>query len=241
MGLLNILSPVFGAVDGAVAPVLPAAARMALWAAFLAVGTMLLYKVLSPQERIGKAKREAREARRKLNSFDGEFADAGPLIRDQFVTAFKHIGLVVPGTIIAILPLLCFLVWADNYFGHELPADGVTPKVSTVPATANGVRAHWDASSHPPAVSVQGEGGETRSYPMNAPVPVLTKYSAWNWLVGNPLGYLPDDSPLRAVRIELPEREYIHFGPNWMHGWLAVFIPVMFIVSLLMFKWAKIE
>lgn len=241
MGLFNILSPVFSAIDDAVAPVLPAAVRIALWAAILAIGTMLLYKVLSPQTRIGKAKREAREARRKLNSFDGEFADAGPLIRDQFTTAFKHIGLVVPGTFIAILPLLCFLVWADNYFGHDLPSAGTTPHVAAVPADKPDVPVGWNSAANPPMVTVGGQGGRARSYPMTAPVPVITKYSAWNWLVGNPLGYLPDDSPIEAVRIDLPEREFIHVGPQWMRGWLAVFIPVMFIVSLLMFKWAKIE
>ncbi|MGB7755238.1 MAG: hypothetical protein WBL23_04150 [Salinisphaera sp.] len=241
MGLFNILSPVFGAIDNAAAPVLPVAVRMGLWAAILAVSTMLLYKALSPQARIGTAKREAREARRKLNSFDGEFADAGPLIRDQFLTAFKHIGLVVPGTIIAILPLLCFLVWADNHFDYNLPADGSAPAVSTLPASASGVNARWDNSHNPPAISIEGRGTAAQSYPMSAPVPVITKYGPWNWLVGNPLGYLPNDSPLDAVRIDLPEREFLHFGPSWMRGWLGVFIPVMFIVSLLMFKWAKIE
>ncbi|MES1936486.1 hypothetical protein [Salinisphaera hydrothermalis] len=241
MGLFNILSPVFDVVDGAAASVLPATLRLALWAAVLAIGTMLLYKVLSPQARIGVAKREAREARRKLNSFDGEFADAGPLIRDQFASAFKHIGLVVPGTIIAILPLLCFLVWADNHFDYNLPTNGTTPTVATVPASASGANAHWDGSHNPPAVSVTTVGHATQAYPMTAPVPIITKYSAWNWLVGNPLGYLPDDSPIDAVRIDLPEREFIHVGPSWMRGWLAVFIPVMFIVSLLMFKWARIE
>lgn len=241
MGFFNILSPVFGAIDGAVVSVLPATARLALWAVILAVGTMLLYKALSPQAKIGTAKREAREARRKLNSFDGEFADAGPLIRDQFSTAFKHIGLVVPGTIIAVLPLLCFLVWADNHFGHDMPAANTTPRLLTVPAGAHGVSTRWDGSRKPPAVTVGGHDSVIHAYPMRAPVPVITKHSAWNWLVGNPLGYLPDDSPIDVVRIDLPEREFIHFGPSWMRGWLAVFIPVMFIVSLLMYKWAKVE
>lgn len=241
MGLLNILSPVFGAIDDTVAPVLPATIRMALWAVILAVGTMLLYKVLSPQTRIGTAKREAREARRRLNSFDGEFADAGPLIRDQFSTAFKHIGLVVPGTIIAILPLLCFLVWADNHFDYNLPADGAAVHVTTEPADASGINAHWAADQRPPAVILDSQGSAPQTYRMTAPVPVITKHGTWNWLMGNPLGYLPDNSPVDAVKIALPEREFIHFGPSWMRGWLAVFIPVMFIVSLLMFKWAKIE
>lgn len=241
MGLLNTLSPIFGVIDDTVAPMLPATLRVMLWAAILAVGTMLLYKWLSPQERIGRAKREAREARRKLNTFDGEFADAGPLIRDQFVTAFKHIGLVVPGTIIAILPLLCFLVWADNHLGHTLPATGDTPSVITVPTAAPNVSTHWNGHLDPPILTIGASGKTSQSYLVDVPVTVIAKYSAWNWLVGNPLGYLPDHSPLKRVHIDLPEREFIPFGPHWMRGWLAVFIPMMFIVSLLMFKWARIE
>lgn len=241
MGLLNIPSPVFKAVNDAVTPVLPPALRIAFWAVILAVGTMLLYKVLSPQERIGQAKRRARAARQKLNHFDGEFAEAWPLIRNQFATAFKHIGLVVPGTIVAVLPLLCFLVWADNYFGHQLPQSGQVPVISTMPRNARGMNAHWDANGNPPAVVIHHAGQINRFYPMIAPVTAITKHSTWNWLVGDPLGYLPDNSPIQAVHIRLPRREYIQFGPSWARGWLAVFIPVMFIVSLLMFKWAKVE
>lgn len=239
MGLLDILSPVFSLLDEAGASLLPASVRLAIWAAVLAVGTMLLYKVLSPQHRIGVAKREAREARRKLNSFDGEFADAGPLIKNQFVTAFKHIGLVVPGTIVAILPLLCFLVWADNNFDYRMPANSQTPVVTTQPADITDVGVAWQAQ--PPAVTVTARGQTPKAYELTAPVPVIAKHSSWNWLIGNPLGYLPDNSQVDLVHIALPEREFITVGPSWVRGWLGVFIPVMFIVSLLMFKWAKIE
>ncbi|RJS94458.1 hypothetical protein [Salinisphaera sp. Q1T1-3] len=244
MGLFNLLSPVFGAIDGLFATVLPASLRLALWAAGLAVATMLLYKILSPQARIGEAKREAREARRTLNRFDGEFADAGPLIKNQFVTAFRHIGLVVPGTFIAILPLLCFLVWADNQFGHTLPAPGdPAPAVRTVPESGSDMQTTWQAANgadRPAQLDVR-YGSQAQHYAMTAPVNIVAKSSAWNWLVGNPLGYLPADAPVEAVTIELPTREFIHFGPAWMRGWFSIFIPVMFIISLGMFRWAKIE
>lgn len=239
MGLFNLLSPLFGAVDAALATLLPAVPRIALWAAILAIGTMILYKWLSPQKSIGVAKREAHAARQRLNRFDGEFADAGPLIRAQFATAFRHIGLVVPGTILAILPLLCFLVWADNHFDYALPGAGARPGLSTVPSSATGVTLRWDST--PPRITLVDAAHNQHSYPLRAPVPEITKHHAWNWLVGNPLGYLPDDAPVQAVRIHLPQRELLHIGPHWMHGWLAVFLPVMFIVSLLMFKWARIE
>jgi len=240
MAALDILSPVFNVVDHAIAPALPAAVRLALWAAVLAIGTMLLYKVLSPQKKIGVAKRDAREARRTLNRFDGEFADAGPLIKNQFVTAFKHIGLVVPGTIIAILPLLCFLTWADNHFNYQMPVNGQPPAITTEPANTPNAGIAWQATN-PPALTVTVDGQATDVYDLAVPVTVIAKFSSWNWVVGNPLGYLPDSSPIDVVHIDLPAREFISVGPSWMRHWLGVFIPVMFIVSLLMFKFAKIE
>lgn len=241
MGLFNLLSPVFGAIDGLFAPWVPAIIRVALWAAVLSVATMLLYKGLSPQAKIGTAKREAREARRELNSFDGEFADAGPLVKRQFMTAFRHIGLVLPGTILAVLPLLCFLVWADNHMAHRLPAPGAAaPAVTSVPAGA-GIQTQWQATGETLSIRVTTGPGQTHDYPMVAPITVIAHRSAWNWLVGNPLGYLPDNAPAEVVRIALPERTYLTIGPSWMRGWLAIFIPVMFIVSLGMFRWAKIE
>ena len=99
MGLFDLPAPLFNVLDGAMATVLPAAARLAIWAVFGAVLTMFLYKLCSPQAKIGQAKREAKAARQRLNAFDGDFADAGPLIKNQFTTAFKHVGMVVPGTL----------------------------------------------------------------------------------------------------------------------------------------------
>ena len=55
------------------------------------------------------------------------------------------------------------------------------------------------------------------------------------------MGYLPENAPVEQIRIELPVLEVVPFGPVWMHSWLFVFIPVMFIVSLAIYKWAKIE
>lgn len=244
MGLFNLLSPVFSAVDAVAAPILPLAIRIALWAILLAVITLALYKGLSPQARIGRAKREAREARQALNRFDGEFADAGPLIKRQFATALRHIALVVPGTVISILPLLCFLVWADNHLAQRLPiADASLPALRWMPPDpASGWQARWQPQDDQGlAIDILDPHASQRTYRLVAPVSVIAHHSAWNWLVGNPLGYLPPDAPADALVFDLPRRDVLHFGPTWLRGWLGVFLPVMFVVSLLMFRIAKIE
>ncbi|MES1947821.1 hypothetical protein C84B14_10742 [Salinisphaera sp. C84B14] len=238
MGLFDLPAPLFNALDGAMATVLPAAARLAIWAVFGAVLTMFLYKLCSPQAKIGQAKREAKAARQRLNAFDGDFADAGPLIKNQFTTAFKHVGMVVPGTLLAILPLLALLLWAETHYGHTLPPSGVTPEIATVP---DGVATSWSNGAEPARLTVGDASAPIAQFDMTSPVGIVTKQPWWHWLAENPLGYLPDDAPVDQVHIDLPVLEVIPFGPAWMHSWLFVFMPVMFIVSLAIYKWAKIE
>ncbi|GAB3679108.1 hypothetical protein [Salinisphaera aquimarina] len=238
MGLFDLPAPLFTFIDNVMASVLPATLRLVVWAVVGAVGTMLLYKVLSPQARIGRAKKDAKAARRRLNEFDGDFADAGPLIRDQFVSAFRQLGLVVPGTIIAILPLLCLLVWAETWYGANLPEPGQAPTITTQPT---GFDTSWDDAQQPTHLRVGRDGNNIADIVMRAPVGIVTKKPWWHWLAANPIGYLPDNAPLQQVRIELPEPHYLPFGPGWMRSWLAIFIPIMFVISLILYKWLRIE
>lgn len=118
MEFLDLPAPLFAALDQLMATGILATVRLIIWGVIGGAVTMGLYKLLSPQAKIGGAKRAAKAARRRLFEFDGEFADAGPLIRNQFVAAFKHIGLVVPATLLAMFPLLALLVWLDTTYGQ---------------------------------------------------------------------------------------------------------------------------
>ena len=239
MGVLDLPAPLFNAADAAMQLALPAWLRLIVWALIAAPITVGLYWLLSPQGKIGQAKRDAREARSRLNRFDGEIADAGPLIKNQFVTAFRHLGLVIPGTLIAALPFLCLLVWTDNHYSYELPPANAPPlDVKVVPDHLVG---RWQTYLSPPRVKVFGYGHEIAHFKMTAPVATITKYSNWNRFVGNPLGYLPANGPIQQVTIDLPEREYLPFGPGWLRHWLALFMPVMFLASFIIYKRAGIQ
>ncbi|WP_227370592.1 hypothetical protein [Halomonas sp. M20] len=248
MGLLDLPAPVFAALDDGMAWVLPPTPRLALWAAIAGTCTLLLYRALSPQARIGRAKRTAREARQRLNRFDGEFADAGPLIKEQFVAAFKHLGLVLPSTLLSILPLLALLVWIETAYGYTYPAPGNTPTLTTVPGE---FQSDWIGEGKPPEqngersplrhILVRDDEGVITEVVLTAPVPVIAQRQWWNWLVANPLGYLPENSALRRIEIALPQQTYLPFGPPWVRSWMVIFFPVMLIVSLLVYRWARIE
>ncbi|MDW5375455.1 hypothetical protein R6258_00855 [Halomonas sp. HP20-15] len=239
MGLFDLPGPLFAAIDRAMAMALSPAWRLACWAALAGAGTLMLYKLMSPQQRIGQAKRAAREARQRLNAFDGELSEAGPLIRAQFVAAFRHLGLVIPGTLLSILPLLALLVWLDGHYARSYPVASEAPVVTTSPRH---LESRWvKLGDEPPRVQVSRGGELLAEVLVSSPVPIVEHRHWWNWLFANPLGYLPADSGIERIEIAFPEREYLAYGPGWMRSWLTIFFPVMLVVSLLMFRWAKVQ
>lgn len=238
MGLLDLPAPLFASLDQLMAMALPAAFRVIIWGALGGATTMALYRLLSPQAKIGQAKRAAREARRRLYEFDGELADAGPMISDQFTAAAKHIGLVLPATLAAMLPLLALLVWLDTSYSLRYPEPGERPDLTVTPA---GLQADWTFDEDAPRITVRDGNALRAEFALSAPVPVIEQRHWWNWLVANPLGYLPDDSGVERVTIDLPSATVLPVGPEWARSWLTMFFPAMVLVSLLIFRWARIE
>ena len=238
MGILDLPGPLFAAIDSLMASLLPAGARLFIWAAMAGAGTLLLYRLISPQARIGQAKREAREARRRVSEFDGEIADAGPLIRGQFGAAFRHLGLVLVPTLISMLPLLALLTWMDRTYSYDYPGLDETPAMTVEPEPDF---TEWIADSDIPLVRIGIAGRELVEIALTVPFPVIEQRQWWNWLVANPLGYLPGNTGLEKVSIGLPQRAYLPFGPPWMRSWLAILLPTMMLVSLLTYRWAHVE
>lgn len=238
MGLFNLPEPVFALIDMALAAALPPALRLIIWAAIAGAGTLLLYRLLSPQRAIAEAKREARAARQQLQHFDGEFAGAAPLIAAQFRTAFRHLGLVLLPSLVAALPLIALLSWLEVDYSRTLPAADHPPAVRVVPAS---VLPEWVTESSAPRLRLHDGATELADIPITKPVPRVEKRQWWNWLIANPLGYLPGDSAVERVEIDLAPIAYLPFGPAWMRSWLAIFLPTMIAISLLTWRWARVE
>ena len=121
MDLLDFPAPVFAALDGGMAALLPPLMRLALWALLASVVTMELYRLLSPQARIAELKAEFAAKKQALDAFDGDFEEAWPMMRGMLGAAFKRVGIVLPGTLVAAFPLLLLLVWIDSaYAGRDI-------------------------------------------------------------------------------------------------------------------------
>jgi hypothetical protein len=247
LGLLDLPAPILDAIDGALGFALPPLLRLLLWGVVAGWLTMLLYRRLSNQERIGRLKAEQKAQQKLIAEFDGEFSDLMPLIRKTLGTGFRQLGLAIGPALLATVPVLFLVVWVAGEFAYELPAPGAAIRFEAEPAAG-------DIAFEPPAAAVAAEGGWTVAWPdadaevlltggerillrlpLQEPVPVIHDRRWWNFLMANPLGYLPDDLAARAVHIGLPERRYLSFGPDWLRGWMfSFFLP--FLLSSVAFK-----
>ncbi|MGK9165124.1 hypothetical protein KXR53_02445 [Inquilinus limosus] len=222
MGLFGLPSPLFAWVDKWLGAVLPPAPRLVLWAAFGAILSMELYRLLSPQRRITALKGELEDAKRRLSGHDGDLDDAWPLIGRMLSLALRRVGVVFPATIMASLPLLAVIIWIDSAYGRAFPRSGEPMSVEVGEPYVG----RWIGSvaAGPPRVQIlNADGGVLADIAVNAPIPVLHKQHWWNLLVGNPAGYLDDASPVELVRLDFPRQEVLSLGPPWMRGWEFVF------------------
>lgn len=244
MGIFDLPAPVFDWLDALVSPA-PSMLRLILWGVIGALISMGLYRLLSDQERIAAGKRELRQARQRLNDFDGEFAGAWPLMRGMFAASLYQIGRTAWPALIASLPLLSIIAWLSTAYGHAYPAPGTVPVIETRPPQ---LESQWvepprsTQAPQPPYVLLLDQGRElVAAVDLSVPVPVIHKRQWWNLFVGNPAGYLPPELPIHHLRIDLPEKRYLGFGPGWMRGWHAIFFTSLLLFSIAMKLLLRIE
>jgi len=247
MGLFDAPAPLFTAIDGVLAMALSPVLRLVFWGILAGWLTMVVYRRLSNQEKIGELKLQQKVQQKEIAEFDGEFEELMPLIRHTLVLGFKQLGLALGPALLSTLPVLFLIVWVAGAFGNEAPATGSMVHLTAVPSNDD---IHWSSSSGVETV----EDGWRVSWPENGQpitltdgrqallilplednIPIIHKKKWWNLLMANPIGYLPDDSKTDAIHIELPEQVIIGFGPGWMQGWMFSFF-LTFLLSSLGFK-----
>lgn len=243
MGLFDLPAPLLVWLDQAALGALPSALRVAVWGVIGGALSMGLYRLISPQARIAGLKQAALAARRKMATYDGEFSGLGPLAFESLGLSFRHVGSVLLPAVIASLPVLCLLAWLSNSYGYAMPSAGETVAVvvepeATVAWQSETGAANQDTGAVPwPAddqtAEMLDEGARALvALPLAAPVPVIHKQQWWNYLLGNPIGYLPDDSPVEKVTIALPPRPLIAVEPAWLGGWEMIFLSVLLLTSI---------
>lgn len=229
MGLLDLPAPFYAAVDGALAPLVPPLGRFVLWGVLGGVISMLIYHLASPQAKLSAAKGQAADARRRLWAED-DFARAAPLIRAQLGAATRRLGLALPASLAALLPVLTLAVWLDTAYGYALPAEGETRAVTVAPERFTGSLTTQGGVTR---LRVEGAEGVVAERILDVPVPHVGKRRWWNLLIDNPAGYLPPEGPVESVTMDLPPQEFHALGPPLARSWLVAFFPALLVASLL--------
>jgi len=242
MGFFDIPAPMFSAIDGLLV-FLPETARLIVWATLCAILSMYLYLKLSKQDEIGTLKQQSIAARKALNAYEGsEFDEMLPLAKRVLMLSGKHFMVVIGPAILSSLPALMLIVWVSNQFGALPPVPGSSVDIRTMPATT----LNWSG----PSIN-RGDGLYTVIWPANdEPLtaihsgqrvdltlgrgvsPVIHKKTWWNTLIANPAGYLPNDSSMELVEIDLPMQQFFPFGPGWLRDWAGLFFIWVLTVSI---------
>ncbi len=242
VGLLDLPAPLYAWLDAALADFLPPLARILLWGVIAGLGSMALYALFAPQARIARGKREVAEAQRALDAHEGTLAQAGPLIARMLRLALGQVRLTTLPAVIASLPLLTLLAWMSTAYGHRFPEPGETPPVEAQPPS---LMAEWvpqaPSRSAPGVVVRDGDGSRIGRFDLPAPVNVLHEWRWWNAILGNPAGYLPSGAGVQRVRVDLPRRHYLGFGPQWARGWEVPFLGALLVASIALKFGARIQ
>lgn len=235
-GLFDLPAPLLHWANESVAGWFSTPVVIALWASLGAILSLELYRLLSPQERIGRIKRKADKARQQLANFDGKVEDAWPLIKSMLASSLRRVGIVLPATLLAAYPIVVLFIWLSNQYDHRFPTATESVQVDVAPP----LEAKWIAADNQlPRIQVSHpRGAIIMEVPVAAPIPELHKPAWWNILIANPAGYLPESAPIDEIHLHLPAQKFITWGPALLQGWEVIFVPVLFSVSLV-YKFAR--
>ena len=147
---------------------------------------------------------------------------------------------------IAVMSLLAILSWRGldgmvraQEITRQRADEMLVLQAALVPPS---VAAHKHKKKPVPHIVVADQAGNVvRSIPWKAPVPTIDKRHWWNFLIGNPAGYLPDDAGIDRIQLDLPANEYLPFGPAWLRAWYGIFFAAVLASSLAVKFWARID
>ncbi|MDG1389597.1 MAG: hypothetical protein P8P79_14255 [Halioglobus sp.] len=251
MGIFDLLSTVFDAAQSLFGLVLPDALSLGIWALLASFLSMWTYGRLSNQEALNHIRPLQKTASKRLAVYDGPFNGLWPLVRENFSLSAQQMWLTFFPALVATIPILFVLPWVSNTFGSHFPQAGEAIAVQVESYTPHEL--HWDLREAPQrsgigrwTLSWPDEGKELHlldqheqpvlALPLSEPTPVLHKRLWWNYLIGNPAGYLDPDHVVESITFNFPSRKFLPFGPDWLRGWLSLFMLYLVSFSLLL-KW----
>ena len=251
LGLFDLCSPALSIIDRVLGDTLGLAPvwRIAIFAAFAAVSSMLLFKRLSNQAELAVLKQKMAAIHNELASAEAEVGMLGKLLRRNLALTGRRLWLSLWPALLASIPVLFLLAFCSTRFGAEASEPGsriyVTPEEYEVSPSRFqwlGVNAQWDARKAA-WTFYQPETGQNATLmldglaqlvlPTAMPASVIHKKRWWNILLANPAGYLDEKASIGLFFINAPTQTIIDWGPGWMRGWAFAFISFLVLFSVI--------
>jgi hypothetical protein len=207
---------------------------------------MALYWLVSPQRKLHEIARRSRESRhRLLDTSRTELPESLAAARELIRWSGAQLLMTLLPAVVAAVPFLALLTWVSDRYGYELPRGGdpvtvaVTPEGTRVQSVPAGLRSEdpsrltiaWPAPGRP-LLLLDTEGRNLVRLTGDHPVTRIQKSAWWNWLLGNPAGYLPHATRDESITYDLKTREFLALGPSWARSPESLFIVAAFVVSL---------
>jgi hypothetical protein len=255
MGLFDLPSPLLTFLNDHLLAWSPLWLQLTFWSMAAAWLSMSVFKRLSRQETIAELKKLVKSNQNQMARFDGEFTELTPLIGNTLKLAVRQFGLAVVPASLASIPVIFLLVWLSNHFGYQSPQAGDFVSMQVISENPVNIQldpidggefsgaGQWRLSWPDPGevLVITEHHMQLVQLPLASPIPVIHKWQWWNWLIGNPLGHLPHDSQMDALKFELPGQQVLNFGPSWMQGWVFTFFTGFLVFSAILKFTLKIE
>ncbi len=252
-GLLGIPFPVYDAVDRLVASLIGATGSILLWSLLCSAVVLFLYRLCSPQETLREIKVRMRGIQLELAKDPDDLSAILRLSKENIGIALKRFVLTLVPTCIAVIPLFSLASWMHSKYAYvsPVPREHVAveswPKGSSVLVTDMSARSAvytnafimTEDATGIELADVSGSALASISFPPRGSA--IAQKAWWSLLLGNPLGYLPDDAGVSEIHASFPRKAFLPFGPHWLRGWETVFIGGMTVFSLIMKLAFKIE
>lgn len=255
MAFFDLLSPLFLGIDNFFEPFTSDFVRIALWAFISALVTSLVFKKLSNPDKISALKVTLKAKQKELNDHDGEFSELKGLALETMKLSIKRMGLTFLPAMLASIPIIFVLTHLSNNYGLEHPQVGKNLPISVTWEDKNQISKiiiktnsnekivdNIDSITWPKATEtielLESNNLSIVKFPLEISG-IIHKKQWWNSLIGNPAGYINDESQVNRIEFRFKPKKIINIGPSWMHGWLFVFFFLTFafsIVFLFIFK-----
>jgi len=243
-GWLDLPGLLFHAIDYGWRTFLPAGVTLPIWSLVCAYAFMRVYRRFSDQPALAALSPHFKWANQCLITFRGPREALRPLLVDAARMWWRRLRLfVLPGSLGAI-PLLLVLLWLSNDYAYRQPNPGSRVEVSVSGFTGDRADLSWigakaqAAPDQPRAwiLTWPRRGGRVAlltvsgkkivTLPSSTPVDVLRKRRWWNTWIANPGGYLEPGAVVDSLRVDVPQKTYLPFGPDWMRGWVFTWIAM---------------